>query len=519
MTFKQRAYLLPLVATGFLLVVLLLLVVLGRDVSGLNVRIIDGYSPAIASVRRLESMASVLRWHLRDLSPLDDAARRVSVLMVAGDFEKELARMEANPVLEPARLRAIQDAFTVFWDIARRADPSRMDESVERHGELLQLLRSTGDWAQAGLERSLDEVSLIQLWLQRWMLILGMLGVGVLAGLSFWLARGVVGPLMRLTEVTQRIATEGDLTQHIGVTSRDELGGLARGIEALVARLRTVPLVVRETVEELTWVAGRLTEASQRQVTFLSHLAHSLDEVESMTRQIAQTATQTAVRAEVVLRVAGQADELSALGRGSIESSAQGLRRLSTRLEDMMRSVATLSEQAARAGEIIGSVRDLADQSNVLALNASIEAARAGEEGRGFAEVAREMRALSGQSLQSTQRIGKILLEINQAIRDAVSIAEHDSQQVEEGITLVLGSADRLKDVASVVNESGRAARQIVASVKQQNVGIGQLHEVIATLLDRMSAVSESTQAAEAAVGQVNLSLTRLKQVAASFRV
>jgi len=185
----------------------------------------------------------------------------------------------------------------------------------------------------------------------------------------------------------------------------------------------------------------------------------------------------------------------------------------------MMGNVAHLSEQAVRAGEIIGSVRDLADQSNVLALNASIEAARAGEEGRGFAVVAREMRALSGQSVQSTQRIGMILREINQAIRDTVSNAEQDSEQVEEGISLVLTSGDRLKEIATVVHESSQAARQIVASVTQQNAGITQMTQVISSLSQRMNDVVASTHDAEAAVGRVNTSLERLKRIAVSFRV
>jgi methyl-accepting chemotaxis protein len=235
--------------------------------------------------------------------------------------------------------------------------------------------------------------------------------------------------------------------------------------------------------------------------------------------EIAQTSNLAASRAEMVLRVAAQADAFSVSGRNSIESSAQGLQQLRSRVEALMRSVAHLSEQAARAGEIIGSVRDLADQSNVLALNASIEAARAGEEGRGFAVVAREMRALSGQSVQSTQRIGKILLEINQAIRRAVSIAEQDSQQMEAGITQVLTSADRLREITTVVHESSQAAKQIVASVTQQNAGISQMTDVMTQLSGMMGDVVLATTTAEEAVGQINSTVSQLRKIVSEFRV
>ncbi|PTL84912.1 methyl-accepting chemotaxis protein [Vitiosangium sp. GDMCC 1.1324] len=529
MTFKQKVTLLPVVATIFLLAILLLSVVVGRDASRLSTRIVEGYTPALASIRSLDSMASSLKWNLWDACQSRDATRVAQLQELAKDFEEELARGENNPVMEDSRLQSLRESFEAFWtqgqlalELAVRQEPgaqAAFAQALERYGTLQLLLRGSGEWAQAGLEQSFGDMRMLQRWRQQWVITLVVMCIFALGVLSSWLVQGVVGPLTRLTQVTTRIATEGDLTQRIDVDSRDELGQLARGIEALVARLRTVPVTLQGTVDELTQAAGRLTEASQRQLAFLSHQSRSLSEAGSTISEIAQTSNLAASRAEMVLRVAAQADAFSMSGRNSIESSAQGLQKLRARVETLMRSVAHLSEQAARAGEIIGSVRDLADQSNVLALNASIEAARAGEEGRGFAVVAREMRALSGQSVQSTQRIGKILLEINHAIRRAVSVAEQDSQQMEAGITQVLTSADRLREITTVVHESSQAAKQIVASVTQQNTGIAQMTEVMTTLSQMMGDVVESTMNAEEAVVQVNTSLERLKQVAASFRV
>jgi methyl-accepting chemotaxis protein len=181
--------------------------------------------------------------------------------------------------------------------------------------------------------------------------------------------------------------------------------------------------------------------------------------------------------------------------------------------------VARLSEQAVRAGEIIGSVRDLADQSNVLALNASIEAARAGDEGRGFAVVAREMRALSSQSLQSTQHISRILLEINQAIRNAVGIAEGDSRKMEESLGQVQALAENLREITTVLQKSSEAARQIVDSVNQQNTGIAQMMEAIQSLGQLMGDVSVSMLDAQEAMQQVNATVDKLKQVVGTFRL
>jgi methyl-accepting chemotaxis protein len=529
MTFRHKAALLPLVATVFLLAILGLSLCASRDASRLGQRITEGFTPALASVHSLEALASSLRWELREAYLARDPARLVSAREQAKSFEEALAREAGNPVLELARRQSLREAFDAFWtqgqravELAARQDPgaeASFQQALVRYSTLQQLLRGTGEWAQDALRSSFEEMGRLQRWRQRWTTALVVLCILSLAGLSSWLARGVVGPLTRLTEVTTRIATEGDLTQHLEVHAEDEIGQLARGIQALVTRLRTVPVTLQGVVEELTQATQRLTEASKGQLNFLSHQSRSLSEAGTTMSEIAQTSNLAASRAEMVLRVAAQADQFSTSGRQSIESSAQGLQQLRARVEALMRSVAHLSEQAARAGEIIGSVRDLADQSNVLALNASIEAARAGEEGRGFAVVAREMRALSGQSVQSTQRIGKILLEINQAIRRAVSIAEQDSQEMEAGITQVLTSADKLREITTVVHESSQAAKQIVASVTQQNAGIAQMTDVMTTLSQMMGDVVESTMSAEETVAQVNATLDRLKQVVSSFRV
>jgi methyl-accepting chemotaxis protein len=529
MTFKQKVSLLPVVATVFLLAILAVSVVLGRDAQRLHLSVTEGYTPALSWGRELQSLAFAMKWEMREAWLARDEASLVALRKRAESFERELASGTSNPVMEEFRVRSLQEAFGELKrqgqravELAVRREPGAeeaLQEAVARHAAVEQRLRDTITWAQAGQRASIEKMGQLNHRRHLWILTLVVLCILSLGGLSSWLARGVVRPLTRLTEVARRIATEGDLTQHIDVEAEDEIGQLARGIEALVTRLRTMPGVLQGMVEDLSGAVKRLTEASQEQLAFLSHQSRSLSDAGATMSEIAQTSNLAASRAEMVLRVAAQADEFSISGRQSIESSAEGLRQLRTRVEALMRSVAHLSEQAARAGEIIGSVRDLADQSNVLALNASIEAARAGEEGASFAVVAREMRALSGQSLQSTQRIGKILLEINQAIRRAVSIAEQDSQQIDAGITQVMTSADRLREITTVVQESSQAARQIVTSVTQQNEGIGQMTEVMTTLSQMMGDVVESTMNAEEAVEQVNATLGRLKEMATSFRV
>ncbi|MCP3099250.1 methyl-accepting chemotaxis protein [Myxococcus sp. K15C18031901] len=342
--------------------------------------------------------------------------------------------------------------------------------------------------------------------------------LGLMVGLAYWLHREVASPLGKLAAVAQRIAKDGDLSHPIDVNSQDEIGDVARGMRVMVDRVREVPATLDAVLAELAESTERLTKASQDQVNFLTDQSRTLTEASTTIAEISQTSNMAASRAEMVLKVAAQADQFSASGQQSIEQSAEGLQQIRQRVSALVSSIATLSDQAVHAGEIISSVKDLADQSNVLALNAAIEAARAGEEGRGFAVVAREMRALSGQSLQSTQRIGKILLEINQAIRSTTTIAEGDSEKMEQNIEEVLASATTLKEITTVVQESSQAARQIVASVTQQNAGITQMTDVITQLSAMMADVVTATMTSEESVVRINTTLGRLKTLATTFR-
>src|SRR5262249_23175477 len=145
------------------------------------------------------------------------------------------------------------------------------------------------------------------------------------------------------------------------------------------------------------------------------------------------------------------------------------------RVENIAETILSLSERTQQIGEIINTVNAIADQSKLLALNASIEAARAGDEGRGFAVVAAEGRQVDEQSRQATARIGEIVNEIQQATNTAVMVTEEGSKGAERGIELVNRAGEAIRDLAATLEEATQAAVQIAASTHQQTNGMSQL--------------------------------------------
>ncbi|WP_241758836.1 methyl-accepting chemotaxis protein [Pyxidicoccus parkwayensis] len=525
----QKMMVVPAVAGVFLVAILVAFVTLGLLSGRVYERINSSHVPAIELSREVNlrypglHRAAVAEVARKSDSGMEPLRAEVKELQTKLDLAREV------PGGKPERADTLKAALTSYWsdaeqalslavkgDAQAEAARAKWEASYQSlHGAFQQAAQEDAK----NIDASYEELKGLQVTMQVLVIVLVVAGIVSTVLLALWLHREVTVPLDSLTTVATKIAKEGDLTQAIDVSGQDEVGELARGFKVMVDRLRSVPSTIASVVTDLSAAAGRLTQASQEQVNFLTNQSRSLTEASTTIAEIAQTSSMAASRAEMVLKVAAQADAFSSSGQQSIEQSAEGLQQIRQRVGALVGSIAHLSDQAVHAGEIISSVKDLADQSNVLALNAAIEAARAGEEGRGFAVVAREMRSLSGQSLQSTQRIGKILLEINQAIRSTVSIAEGDSEKMEEGIEQVLASANTLKEITTVVQESSQAARQIVASVTQQNAGIAQMTEVMTQLSSMMADVVTATMTAEEAVVSINTSLGQLKDLSTTFRV
>ncbi len=533
LTFKQKMMLLPGVASFFLLPMLAVSITLGVLTARSQVLIVRGHAPALALSQLMRAELQQLHHEVQDAVLKKDTARLEPMRALARKMVTDLEAARNNPVMKAEFLDALQKDFQLYQQELERAvalnvgavgltdaqaaEAALTSEST-RYESLLHTLELLVDYQQREQRAAFLEASAFNQRGHMWIGVLVALCLLSVGGLSWWMVREVAGPLVRLSETASRLA-EGDLTQNIDVRAKDELGLLARSLEALVKRLRTVPKSLQEVVGELSQAAERLTQVSQEQLHFLTEQARSLSEAGTTMAQIAQTSTMASNRAEMVLKVAEQADTFTVASQQSIEQSAQELEQLRLRVSAMVGNIGQLSEQAVHAREIIASVKDLADQSNVLALNAAIEAARAAEGGRGFAVVAREMRALSGQSLQSTERIGKILLDINTAIRHVVTAAEADSTRMEAGIEQVLATSEKLKEITSVMQENSKAARQIVASVTQQNAGIAQMTEVMTQLSVMMGDVVLATTSAEATVGQINATLVQLRRIVSEFHV
>jgi methyl-accepting chemotaxis protein len=292
--------------------------------------------------------------------------------------------------------------------------------------------------------------------------------------------------------------------------STDEMGDLASGMNDALSRLRRFPRLLQTSAQRLGQAGTELRMSNEEQQQGLTRQAAALHEAQVTSEELRRASRIASDSAEEVLRVARRAETMGQQGEAAVVLSLEGLSSIRSAVSGIQQRLSRLEESTAQIGEITGAVKDLADQSHLLAVNAAIEAARSGEAGRGFAVVAKEMRGLSDQSVQATRRIHKILVEVIQGIRDAASMSEHGGRQVASGLDQMRASGESLRVLSNSSQESSEAARKIANAVTRQNAAFAQIATAIADLsqlmdgtLHRLSSTQEATRTLQVVSGEV----------------
>jgi PAS domain S-box-containing protein len=241
------------------------------------------------------------------------------------------------------------------------------------------------------------------------------------------------------------------------------------------AELTNVLEEVKETINILASSSTQILAATTQVATGTAETATAISETSTTVIEVQQASKQSSQKAKNVADSAQRVVQVFQNGQKAVEETINGINNIQEQMNSIAQTVIRLSEQSQSIGGIIASVTDIADQSNLLSVNAAIEAAKAGEQGRGFAVVAQEIKNLAGQSKQSTLKVRNILNDIQRITGAAVMATEQGSKAVELGLKQSIQAGEAIRVLAESSNEAVQAAIQIVASSQQQVVGMDQI--------------------------------------------
>ncbi len=349
-----------------------------------------------------------------------------------------------------------------------------------------------------------------------------MLGIVLtIVAVTYLMLRSIVlKPLAHVAAITKDIAQgEGDLTKRVPVAGNDEISQLGvyfnlfiEKLQKMIGKVAHVTDKVASASVELSATAEEISKGTDTLTSRASQTAAAVEEMNATVSQVAQNSGKAATLAQETVKTAKE-------GGTVVSDTISGMRHLSEAVSNSATIIAELGKSSDQIGEIVRVIEDIADQTNLLALNAAIEAARAGEQGRGFAVVADEVRKLAERTTKATKEIGDMIRQIQQDTRGAVESMQQGTQKVSGGVELVNKTGEALTRIVQMVSESADMIRQIAVASEEQSVATQQ----IATDIENVAKVTrESASGAnESAKASHDLSqlAVELQGIVGAFKV
>jgi len=320
----------------------------------------------------------------------------------------------------------------------------------------------------------------------KWVQIIGG-ALSVILGLlaAIYLIRNFTTRIIRVANTMSRIA-DGDLTTQLKIYANDEIGELGKSINRMVLSLDTMITSITKTASELASSSNILYGISEQAASSSEEVAAQAGTVVTACEEMVSTSGGIAQNCNIAAESSRQGSDLVTEGVSVVQETVAGMNRITERVKETAATLERLGSRSDQIGEIVGTIEDIADQTNLLALNAAIEAARAGEQGRGFAVVADEVRALAERTTKATKEIAQMIKAIQNETTGAVTSMEEGVKEVERGTQDAAKSGRALDHILSQINAVSMEINQIATAAEEQTAttteitsNIQQITEVV----------------------------------------
>jgi len=464
------------------------------------------------SVERMEANAATIRKNDsiidQDMSHLEKSLKQ--------DLRKDFTKLqkllvEYRPVREKIISLALSGEREEALDLMR-SDGLAFEKDIDATiGTLLDLEVKQ---AKENLEQN-DAAAWMSIKLN---ILLVLIGVVAAAVIGYFLARHITGPLRKVADFAEAIAS-GDLTDRLNLQRKDETGQLAAAMNVMADKLRSIITLLFQQSSSVAAAADRLTSTSSAMANGTEEVSSQSMTLAAASEEMAATSNEISSNCHMVADGARKASDSATTGSTVVSNTVAGMERIASRVQASAATIIRLGENSEKIGTIIGTIQDIADQTNLLALNAAIEAARAGEQGRGFAVVADEVRALAERTARATREIGGMIQDIQRETADAVSSMEQGVAEVENGTKEAALSFSALEEIKRMVDSVAMQIAQIATAAEQQTATTSEIAGNIQSITEIMMDTSRGAHETASEAQEMTLLAEELKKVVEQFRL
>lgn len=394
-----------------------------------------------------------------------------------------------------------------------------IDDQLDKHINTINAHMSTFKSMVDREEKAADEAyDSVQKTILGSSLIIGLIGLAVVLGFAVVIILGIMKPLNVQLEILKALA-RGDLTGRVDEARKDEFGQLGRSFNQFVDTLRRSIGQVSDSSVQVASAASQLHSTADQIATGAEEVASQSGTLATASVEMAATSGDIAQNCQRAAENARRASDSAKSGGSIVRETIDGMVMIANQVKETAQTVENLGARSEQIGAIVGTIEDIADQTNLLALNAAIEAARAGEQGRGFAVVADEVRALAERTGKATREISEMIKSVQLETKDAVASMERGVRQVEKGTEASVKSGKALEDILEQINEVAMQINQIATAVEEQTATTSEITSNINQISDVVNHSARGASETAQAAAQLSTMAEALQGIVRQFKM
>lgn len=352
------------------------------------------------------------------------------------------------------------------------------------------------------------------------LVVIGLVALAIGLFVSFAIGRSIVKPIKNTVSIMNDIAEgEGDLTRTLEVNGRDEIAQLSAAFNQFSSKIRVLVKDITEAANELSVESQSMMDTTRESSNSINRQRSEIEQVATAMNEMTATVQEVARSASEAASSAQQADEQSAQGKNIVLQSIDAIETLANEVEHASAVINQVESYGEEIGGVLDVIKGIAEQTNLLALNAAIEAARAGEQGRGFAVVADEVRTLASRTQESTQEIQEMIEKLQTGTKSAVEVMSQGGEKAKDSVQTARSAGESLDNITSAVAMINDMNTQIASAAEEQSQVADEINKNIVEINSMADFVTQSSNQTTDSSYKLNDISNKLSGMVGQFKI